>query len=158
MKMSERGRSQLLLLNDPLLDSVHRGKFDPRRLADNLSRDEAEGDSPIISIHWAMGAPVPDELVWTTSGARLILHNRLIEVLRSQGFTGWKTYPLTMHSRPGTVDDNFSGLAYSGRCGYLDLSRCEAVLRKYPAGWHPHLRKIGRADNFYRMAAIFACP
>jgi hypothetical protein len=68
----------------------------------------------------------------------IIAHSRVVQLLGELGFTGWRTYPVTVTDREDHPHPNYHGLVITGRCGRIDLSRSAVVLHKYPARWYPH--------------------
>jgi hypothetical protein len=72
----------------------------------------------------------------------VIVHRRVIDLLRENRFTGWETYPVIVVDREGRSHLDYYGLVITGRCGAVDLARSVVVLSKYPTGWYPHF--LGR--------------
>jgi hypothetical protein len=103
--------------------------------ADALTRAELSAKGPVVISHYMGGAP--KNVLWTTSGSPLIFHNRIIELLTAHRFTGWSTYPVTVHGKTGNLIEKYSGFAFKGRCGPIDDSRSEVVLKDYPGGKFP---------------------
>jgi hypothetical protein len=87
-----------------------------------------------------MGGQEPGDVIWTTSAAPLIIHERVVELLTHSALTGWSTYPVEVHSKSGRVVPGYAGLAVSGRCGPVDISRSAIGLRQMPGGWFPYFR------------------
>ena len=48
--------------------------------------------------------------------------DRVIELLRDGGFTGWDTYPVEVYLKDGSKLDGYQGLMVTGSCGALNPS------------------------------------
>ena len=68
----------------------------------------------------------------------MIVHSRVVDLLRENNLTGWRTYPVWVTDKKGKLRRDYSGLVITGRCGHVDLTRSVVVLSEYPAGWLPH--------------------
>lgn len=126
-------------IRDPLLKQAYRGKFAPHDVGAGLSRGE-ESFAGTVEVKWAMGDGVPGDCIWTTSAAPLIVHRRVIDLLRDGGFTGWSPYPIHVWSASGDLLHQYAGLIITGRCDRADLSRSRIVLRQMPGGWYPYFQ------------------
>lgn len=114
----------------------YRGEY---RAPDNgagVSRGETE-DLATVPIHWAMGGGVPSDVIWTTSAHPLIVHGRVIDLFRANGFTGWSTYAVEVYAKDERVIPDYYGLTITGRCARQDLSRSSILLVQMPGGWVP---------------------
>lgn len=87
-----------------------------------------------------MGRSAPGDVIWTTYAAPLIVHDRVLEILRTLGATGWTTFPVEVLNKVGEPVAPYHGLGISGRCGVVDLTRSPIELREYPGGWVPHFK------------------
>ncbi len=65
--------------------------------------------------------------------------DRFIDILKAGGFSGWRTFPVTILGKDKQEISGYSGLAITGRCGPLDNPRCERKTR--PAKW-PAVRAV----------------
>ena len=131
------GFGRLFDLDDPGASRPYRGKFTPHDATLALSRGEVRPQSTVRISH-AMGADTPGDVIWTTSGDPLIVHSRVIDLLAANHFSGWTTYSVDVFSRGGDLVPGYLGLAITGRCGRVDLTRSKVVLREFPGGWIPH--------------------
>jgi hypothetical protein len=144
----------LYKLDDPGADRPYRGKFQGRDLGLELSRGEAKCDYP-IRVTWAMGGAEPQDITWTTSAFPLIIHARVLEVLETGNFTGWSAYPLEVWSKSGKRLPDYAGLTITGRCGSVDLTRSEIVLREYSGGWYPQFLGHYFAEDSWDESDLF---
>lgn len=133
------GFADLYLLREATARKDYRATFDAHDRGVALSRAEDHTDTP-VGLTWAMGGGTPGDVVWTTSAAPLVVHARVVQLLRDHEFTGWTTYPVTVTAKNGAIHSDYFGLAIRGRCGPLDLSRSVVGLAEYPGGWVPHFQ------------------
>lgn len=68
------------------------------------------------------------DVIWTGFFAVLI-SKCFRDLLRTEGFTGWSTYPVAVHDHEGKRLRNYFGLAVTGRAGPIDDSRSKKVWR-----------------------------
>ncbi len=138
--MSHSPFDDLYSLQDPLPRGAFRATFEGvDDCGASFSRGEA-APAESVSMRWTMGRATPPEGVWTTCAYPMIVSARIIRLLEDHQFTGWKTYPVTLHDRSGPIHEGHAGLAITGRCNRIDLSRSSVVVREYPAGWYPKFR------------------
>jgi hypothetical protein len=71
-------------------------------------------------------------------GDPLFVHQRVIDVLLDNRFTGWSTYPAVVCDRSGLENTHYHGLVITGRCGQRNLSASKIELSEYPGGWFPN--------------------
>ena len=101
-----------------------------------ITRAELNPEAP-VSVGWAMGGATPADIIWTTSAHPLIVHERVLAILRQSSASGWGTYEVLVTGKAGERYDSYAGLAIHGRAGPMDLSQSIVVL-KNTAGWYPH--------------------
>jgi hypothetical protein len=102
-------------------------------------RGEINDNAP-VRVTWAMGSGTPGDLIWTTSGAGLIISHDVLTALRSAGCSGWNTFPVQLFEKRGQQRDGFYGLSVCGRCGPINYERSSIVWREFPGGWFPHFK------------------
>lgn len=134
--MTFPGFDRMYDLHDPVGKRPFRGCFQHHDTGLQLSRAEATTRDP-VRVTWAMGSAAPGDVIWTTSAHPLIVSARVVELLRSQQLTGWSTYPVRVFDKAGHERDGFAGLAVTGRCGPIDLSKSTVEVRQYPGGHFP---------------------
>src|ERR1700761_5243515 len=137
--MAFLGFDHLYLLNDPLTSRFFRGKLDCESDPFLLTRNEAELGTE-YKITWAMGGHVPSQIIWTTSVFPLIVHESVIAILETNGFTGWTTYPTRVFSKIGEEKEGYRGLAIMGRSDRAVPMPNSIFLVKYPGGWFPRFK------------------
>ena len=135
--MTFPGFAALHLLNESTSRKEYRAKFDAHDRGIALSRAEDSSRTP-VGLTWAMGGGTPGDVIWTTSAAPVVVHARVVALLREHAFTGWATYPVTVAAKSGDLHPDYFGLAITGRCGPIDLARSAVALVEYPGGWVPH--------------------
>lgn len=97
-----------------------------------LFRGERAPDAPLVCDR-AGGSRAVDFVAGGSVEIRF-MSPRMIEVLRSHGFTGWQTWPAEVHGKDGVLLPGYEGLAVTGRCGDLrleSLSLEEACSRRW---------------------------
>lgn len=71
----------------------------------------------------------PYDFLSTSLVSLVVVSNRVIELFRENGFTGWGTYPVLVRGKNGAEVDGYHGLIVSGHCGPIDRSMSERVWR-----------------------------
>lgn len=51
--------------------------------------------------------------------------DRVIDLLRDEGFTGWDTFPVEVYLKDGSRLLGYQGLIVTGKCGALDPAASE---------------------------------
>lgn len=131
------GFDNLFDVHDPFATRPFRAKYEPYDFAFKLSRGEQTTSTP-VQVTWASGSLIPGDIVWTHANNPLIVHERVIDILQANQVTGWTTYPAEVRSKNGQEYPGFFGLAITGRCARVNLSKSTVVLGEYPGGWVPH--------------------
>lgn len=84
-----------------------------------------------------MGRSKPSDFIYTTSAHPTLISDRVLGILKREGFTGWRTYPIRLFGKNGARISGYHGLAIHGRCGPLDDSRSVKRDTVYPGGVFP---------------------
>jgi hypothetical protein len=72
--------------------------------------------------------------------------DRFIKILIDNKITGWKTFPLLVTNKQGTIIEGYSGFSITGRAGKIDYSKSEIIeKRAVPNG---PLTKYYKGDYF----------
>ncbi len=125
------GFENVYRFGDPVLPAHFRGRMegDYNTLLE-VDRGEVVPEEPIPVRHDAGGKP--RDVIWTTWGIPVVVSDRVVGLLQTHGFTGWTTYPVTLHDKHGELVGGYHGLATTGRCGPIDYSRSEPLIVKIP--------------------------
>ena len=84
-----------------------------------------------------MGRSKPSDLIFTTLATPVIISDRVVGILKGEGFTGWQTYLIRLFGKDGVRIRGYHGLAVHGRCGPLDDSRSVKRDKILPSGIFP---------------------
>ncbi len=125
------------------------GRPDFDQWADQLLRGEAEADPPLRLVHKMGGKPA--DVMWSTFISFVVISERVVELLRAHGFTGWKTYAVEIHDRKGQRLPGYFGLGQpcggqaAHRSGRETLPGAQgALLPGRLLGWERFLLSGGR--------------
>jgi hypothetical protein len=141
-------------LHDPCSNRPLRGDFAPD--VDCLALTRGEVNPPeTVRVGWAMGGRKPSDFIWTTSAHPVIVHRRVADLLRENGITGWRSYRASVTDKDGEFHENYEGLAISGRCGSVNLSRSVVTLKEYPGGWYPQFLGHYFAEESWDGSDVF---
>lgn len=91
-----------------------------------------------VRARWAMGSKKPGDVIWTTYySVPLLVSERVIRMLRDEGFKGWRTYEVDLRGNDDAPILGYYGLAVHGRCGPIDNAKSVQVPKQYPGGVFP---------------------
>ncbi|HEX8705849.1 MAG TPA: hypothetical protein VF815_43845 [Myxococcaceae bacterium] len=107
-----------------------------RKEAFRLTRAEVHPPHS-ISAEWAMGRATPVEVIRTTFAVPIIIADSVEQLLRTQEFTGWRLYDVSVRGKEGQPIPGYKGFAVTGRCGNIDWAQGIEVPRIFPAGVFP---------------------
>jgi len=130
-------------------EAFKRGAFRPRvagyaEMEDEILREHHRGQRrPVrpLRLEWAEGSCLMD-FTGTTAVLPNVVSQRLVDVLRENGVTGWSTFPIELYGKNGELIEGYHGLAVTGRCGALQLGRSRVETRIGASG-KPYKIKIG---------------
>jgi hypothetical protein len=98
----------------------------------------AEKSPPVpVEARYAMGRTKPSDFIRTTLATPFIISDRVVEILKAGGFSGWRTYPIDLFDKGGVRIPGYHGLAVHGRCGPVDDSRSVKLDKILPGGIFP---------------------
>lgn len=92
-------------------------------LDEALLRGEVRPASPVV--YKRQSGKNAYDFVSTSSVAMRLISNRVEEIFRVHGFTGWKTFPVRVFGPRRVELEGYHGLAVTGRCGPVDPRRGE---------------------------------
>ena len=87
---------------------------------EDITRGEIVPVEP-VRFHHDQGGRLQD-LIGTTEGTLTLVSARLVEVLATNGFSGWSTYPIELYDEHGGAISGYHGFAATGRSGPIDPS------------------------------------
>jgi hypothetical protein len=108
-----------------------------REQSRGLTRAEMTLPHP-VQARWFMGRKKPSDLIGTTFAVPLLVSERVIALLRDEGFTGWSTYDVDLVGHDGAPIPGYYGLAIHGRCGPIDYDKSEEIPTITPGGVSSH--------------------
>jgi hypothetical protein len=124
----------------PPVDESFRVTLDSSVYARALTRGEFSVDEPVV-FRWSQGEDAPIDVIPSELVAPIIVHERVVELLRAGGFRGWRPYRVCIFGRDGVEIPGYAGLSIIGRSGPIDPSRSRTVMKQYPRGEFP--MKVG---------------
>ncbi|CAM1340994.1 MULTISPECIES: hypothetical protein [Tenacibaculum] len=135
-----------------------RGEIENFDLAEpDISRGEKE-ILEIIPIKHSMGGKSLYDIIWTTNAFPLIVSERIIELFKSNGISGWKTYNVEIYSKKNEfIDQKYYGLIITGRCGYRDYSKNSIIMDKIGITTEPHSKGFYFKDDYWDGSDLFMC-
>ena len=129
-------------MRDPTSNRAFRADLEPSfETALSLTRCESTSSVP-IGAFWFFGGRQPGDVIWTGYGVAVILHDRVVEVLRQSRFSGWTVLPCALRGKEGQAISGYSFLQVSGKSGPIDDSLAEVVEKEYPARRVQELRGL----------------
>ncbi len=118
---------RLTVSEDPrwktMMEEGERGEFS--RWLMRLRRGEAEADPPLRLVP-AMGGH-PTDVMWSTVVTVVVVSQRVVDLLKEDGLTGWATYAVDVRDKKGQAVPGYYGFAVTGRAGSRDLRRGEII-------------------------------
>jgi len=90
-----------------------------------LMRGEAKADPP-LRLAPAMGGH-PTDVMWSTVVTVVVVSQRVVDLLKEEGLTGWATYAVDVRDKKGQAVPGYYGFAVTGRAGSQDLRRGEII-------------------------------
>ena len=135
-----------------------RGKIEVFELAEpEISRGGKEVREA-VSVKHSMGGKSLSDIIWTTNAFPFIVSKRIIDLFKSNGITGWKTYDVNIFSKNNElIDQKYYGLIITGRCGYQDYSQSSIVMDKIGITTEPHVKGFYFKDNYWDGTDLFMC-
>lgn len=119
-----------------------------------LTRGERRPKEPLAFVH-RMGGKVPSDVIWTGYVVIHIFADRVVELLRQKGFTGWSTYPVEVRGKDGEVFPGYHGMSFPGRCGPIENARSTIVYEQMPGGVFPRHKGIFFAPETWDGSDFF---
>lgn len=132
---------KIFLIRETFSNRPFRGVIENYDLAESkISRGE-KSITETVTVKHSMGGTTLYDIIWTTNAFPLIVSERVIELFKSNGITGWKTYKVEVRSKKNElIDQKFFGLIITGRCGHRDYSKSSIVLDKIGIYTKPHIK------------------
>jgi len=150
--------NKIFIISDWLSNRPFRGEISNYTQAEpEISRGEKDVNG-IVTIKHAMGGNTLYDIIWTTNAHPLIVSERIINLFKSNGITGWKTYKVQIRSKKDElIDQKYFGLIITGRCGYRDYSKSTIVLDKVGVYTKPHVKGFYFKKDFWDGSDLFMC-
>jgi len=118
-----------------------------------LIRGDYRPDEPIV-YEYLMGSK-PLDLIATSYPARHLLSDRIVQALKANNFTGWRTYPVRVFGKDKQEIPGYHGFSITGKAGPADWSRSEKFQRQFRARASPYLRGLYFAEETWDRSDIF---
>lgn len=123
--------NKFFLFAEDIAKNVFRAQLDLPAIGGILT---GEAEVPeVVTGHHAMGRRIPGDVIGSTHGLSL-LSDRVLQLMSSAGFTGWRSNPCRLTTKRGGNIDGYNLLLVDGRCGAFDWSLGEKVEYITPTG------------------------
>lgn len=130
------GFDRVFDLADPGSDRAFVASIDiPADAALPMLRGELRRITPIEG-RWSIGRKKPSDVVWTTLALPVLLHQRVVDLLRKENITGWNSVPCMLRGPDGELWP-YAFLTVTGRCGPIDDGKSVKFDKQYPGGVFP---------------------
>jgi hypothetical protein len=125
--------SKLYLLGDAFIRGALR--VSPGLGIDDMAIARAESLplQPLVCRHHMGGKP--RDLVGTSYATLDLLSDRVIQIFRDGGYTGWTTFPVEMFGKRGERIEGYHGFAVTGRCGPVIWAKGKKVRKPPRVPW-----------------------
>lgn len=98
-----------------------------------LEMGSYEGVSFPLEFRHLYGKRYYDILCIGCGSSLFLVSDRFLEVLETNHFTGWKSYPVRLFEKNGTEIFGYNGFSVTGKAGKIDWDQCEIV--QMPDTW-----------------------
>jgi hypothetical protein len=95
----------------------------------SLLRGEYESFVFPLHMEYVSGQKWTDIL--NPTNAFRIVSDRFVTILKEKGFTGWKTFSVTITDKSGNQVEGYSGFSITGRCGKPDYEKSERIEKRF---------------------------
>jgi hypothetical protein len=103
---------------------------------ESIVKGEISSDEPIrFEPSSGSTGSMPMDQITTELVKPRLFSNRVFDCLRSNGFTGWSTFPVSVTNRDGLEVLGYAGLVVTGRCGPIDHSKSIRGFRPERPDW-----------------------
>ncbi len=120
-----------------------------------ISRGEKDVKG-VVTVKHEMGGKTLYDVIWTTNAYPLIVSERVIDLFKSNGITGWKTYKVQVRSKQNElINQKYFGLIITGRCGHRDYSKSSIVLGKIGIHIEPHIKGFYFDKDYWDGSDLF---
>ncbi len=146
------------IIRETFSNRPFRGVIENYDLADPEISSGEKKLSEIVSVKHSMGGKTLYDIIWTTNAFPLIVSERVINLFKSNGITGWKTYNVEIYSKKNEfIDQKYFGLIITGRCGYRDYSKNSIIIDKIGIKIEPHSKGFYFKDDYWDSSDLFMC-
>jgi len=96
-------------------------------------RGELEVQEP-VTVRWVSGRRKPQDFVWTSIVAPIVVSDKVLTALGAIRATGWVCYPVDLRGADDEPIPGYSGVSVLGRCGPIQSERSVPTKKQYPGG------------------------
>lgn len=97
-----------------------------------ISMGRLQPATPVVVKH-EMGAGIPRDIAVTTTHM-MFISQRLLDLFNEAGFRGYQTTPAVLYTKRREAMTGYHVFIITGKCGLLDYSRSERVMRPVRPG------------------------
>jgi len=146
--------SNFFVVTDPASKKSFRGQFD-NEVGEfgQILRNELEVTR--LSVRYLDGGREPGTLFWNTVCDPFCLSNDILDILVSNGITGWSAVPATVTDKNENKWKNYSALTISGRADAVDYLESDITFNNFPGGLYPYFKGLYFKPDSWDGSDIF---
>lgn len=132
--------SDFFVIEDPSSKKNFRGQISSDIAGYRLSRSEVIVDK--FAIRYLEGAEEPSAIFWNRSNDPFCVSNEVLNILTTNGITGWSSFPVSVEDKNGKAWDCFSALTIHGRADAINYLESDIVFKQMPGGPSPSFKGL----------------
>jgi hypothetical protein len=106
-------------------NGIHTGLIPETKL---LIGDYIDFSFPIIFKHDKQHKSL--DILDTGTATLYLISDKMVNILKSNKFTGWKTFPVTLLNRENSQISGYHGLSILGKCGLISYKKSKIIYKQ----------------------------